>query len=303
MKYTSGFVSSSSTLNNFRNKTYNSKFSELNEEDMQECTFHPKINRNKSKSKKKNESNNSTVYDRLYTDYLRQNISKDIQIKEDYKTKGEESYFTPKINPTPKQYKSSATFEERLELYKNKYEADKKKVNDSVEKEVIRNCTFTPEVSQSHNEKNKRILSKSLEKFKTRKPLIPIEEKEKIISEMKVKKKKRKVDKHRIETLYKNYQEKEKRLSDLKVSLDEEQGYIYKPKFYPSKKELEEKVKEKFGKNSISERSQQFLDNKEDFIFQKTEEQFSYQRPKRIYTDKEKEQITQNIIKRLIIRI
>ena len=115
-----------------------------------------------------NESN-SSVYDRLYSDYLKLDILKDSICKEDYKTKGSELCFKPQTIPTPKKYQVNKTFKERLEFYKQKKDNNKQKINENIENSMKEFYTFKPSVPESQRQKNKKILSKSTSKLKTRK--------------------------------------------------------------------------------------------------------------------------------------
>ena len=124
-------------------------------------------------------------------------------------------------------------------------------------------------------------------------------DRKKIIDDLKPNQHRKKVDLDRIETLYKTYQDRKKKINNIQSNWDIEKGYTYRPTFLSTNKEINGKLKKKYGNLPITERSKKFIDDKNDFIYQQNEEHFAYQKPKRIYTEKEKEEITQNIIKRL----
>lgn len=292
-KTTSNGFSSNSSLTQ-RKPRYLSKYSD--EEDNHECTFHPKINRSKKTLLSQN-SNSSSVYERLYTDFAKMSLIKDIRAKEDAKSKGEESYFCPKTYKTPKKYVSNLSFNERLQNYKKKYEEGKKKIKEGRDIDLNENCTFQPKM-EARNASH-RILSKSLEKLNAKPEIVPAEEKDSFINSQMQLRSKRKVDKDRIEALYKNYQQRKKKIADIKTKMDQDSGVTFRPEIYTKNNKYNKDLDNKYKGAPISQRSQKFLEDKSEHLIKITEEQFSYQKPKRIYTDREKEQITQNIIQRL----
>ena len=158
---------------------------------------------------------------------------------------------------------------------------------------MLINFTFQP-ISLSKKQ-NEIILSKSQDKFFKHKKLSP-EEKKNTVNDNKNTKK---FDKERIETLYKNYQEKKKKLASLRIKTDAENGITFCPQIFTSDNYNVHYFKECPKRIPLTQRSEEYILHKNNYINNKLNEHFQYQKPKKNYTEKEKIEITNNIINRL----
>ena len=265
-------------------------------EELKECTFHPKINSNyySSRNSKKNtlkeneEEKNSKVYERLYKDFLKYNLNKEVKKKESEQLN--QNSFSPKLNRTPKKYNkiSNQSFTERLKFFEDKKNEKLKNIGENIKKEEVKTYTFQPILNDNRRKVN-------IEEMKKREK----EKKQKEENEDKPKSIKRNVDKQRIENLFLSYKEKQNKIEKIKKEMEKDEGITFKPYIETENSVLAKKYNKKLGDDDFFKRKTRF----ETLQTQRTKEnrkKYSPQRPKkRVYTSKEKEIITQNIINRL----
>ena len=267
-------------------------------EELKECTFRPIINTSTSTSiRKKNrngqnntltQSNNTSVYERLYTDFVKMNLMKDMKRNETDKQIGESISFSPHMYTTPKIYalKVSKSFTERLEKFTNKKKEKEDRITRIMEHQRKEECTFNPRLN--NNRKNLSQRKQLRDNLKKQAEL----ENEKLN-----KKQKRAVDLNRIQTLYNTYKLKKQKIHSIQTEMEIENGITFQPFFYTTYSSVDHKYKAKLEK--FNERNKKFIENKNNFVSQSKESQFEYQKPRKVYSPKEKETIMQNIINRL----
>ena len=265
-------------------------------EELKECTFHPKINSNyySSRNSKKNtlkeneEEKNSKVYERLYNVFLKYNLNREVKKNESEQLN--QNSFSPKLNRTPKKYNkiSNQSFTERLKFFEDKKNEKLKNIGENIKKEEVKTYTFQPILNDNRRKVN-------IEEMKKREK----EKKQKEENEDKPKSIKRNVDKQRIENLFLSYKEKQNKIEKIKKEMEKDEGITFKPYIETENSVLAKKYNKKLGDDDFFKRKTKF----ETLQTQRSKEnrkKYSPQRPKkRVYTSKEKEIITQNIINRL----
>ena len=265
-------------------------------EELKECTFHPKINSNyySSRNSKKNtlkeneEEKNSKVYERLYNVFLKYNLNREVKKNESEQLN--QNSFSPKLNRTPKKYNkiSNQSFTERLKFFEDKKNEKLKNIGENIKKEEVKRYTFQPILNDNRRKVN-------IEEMKKREK----EKKQKEENEDRPKSIKRNVDKQRIENLFLSYKEKQNKIEKIKKEMEKDEGITFKPYIETENSVLAKKYNKKLGDDDFFKRKTKF----ETLQTQRSKEnrkKYSPQRPKkRVYTSKEKEIITQNIINRL----
>ena len=260
------------------NQTFDEKL--LSKEELKECTFHPRINSNYISLKKEEEKDKKEkVFDRLYNDYQIYNLKREMKVNESEQL--HKNSFSPKLNRTPKKFNkiSNQSFSERLKIYQDKKKENIEKI--SIKKEEGKQYTFQPHLNENRGKsKNLEIKNKKLEE----------ENKPKLI--------KRNVDKQRIENLFSSYKEKQNKIEKIKLAMEKDEGITFKPYYETENSVLAQKYNKKLGQDDFLKRYEKY----ETLQTQRNEEKrkkYSPDKPRKIYTSKEKEIITQNIIKRL----
>lgn len=247
-------------------------------DDLKECTFKPVINTNSSTSfYKKPLPQDISVYERLYTDYIKIGMIRDNVRNATEKELANTLPFSPVLYETPKAYvtKVSRSFSNRMESFSKKKKQNTLRTISSIEREFKNECSFRPYLNQNrHSLSQRRLIRENNLKLKN--------------EEMKkVKKPKRNVDLTRLYDLYNSYKLKQKKIKQIQTEIDLEEGITFQPSLCTSYN-LDKKYK-----NHLQET------NKNNFLTEKKEEEFVYQNQKRHYNKKEKEEITQKIINRL----
>lgn len=270
------------------NQTFDEKL--LSKEELKECTFHPKINQSSStrnfKNKKTIDNDSDTsVYKRLYSNFKQYNQKKELKKKEKEDFLNKEISFSPKVNKSFKSNSNSIStknFDERLKYYKERRNKNIEKLEDMMKKDEQEKYTFQPQLNKNRGRsRNKEEIIKKKE-----------EEEEKP-------KPKKNLDIKRLEQLYSSYKNKKSKIMKIKEEMEKEEGITFKPyintenSFYT--REFNEKKSEILS-NVKSERNNNFKSQKSIEL-----QNYNYynQPKKKIYSSKEREIITQNIINRL----
>ena len=257
-------------------------------DDLKECTFKPVINTNSSTSFYKKPSQNSSVYERLYTDYIKIGMIRDNVRNATEKELANTLPFSPLLYETPKAYvaKVSRSFSNRMESFSQKKKQNTLRTISSLEREFKNECSFRPYLnSNRHSLSQKRLNRENNLKLKN--------------EEMKkLKKQKRNVDLTRLYDLYNSYKLKQKKIKQIQTEIESEEGITFQPSLYTSYS-IDKKYKSHLL--NFNERNKEFIENKNNFLTEKKEEEFEYQNQKRHYNKKEKEEITQKIIHRLYV--
>ncbi len=259
-------------------------------EELKECTFHPKINQSSStrnfKNKKTIESDDdSSVYIRLYSNFKKYNLKKEAKKKEKDEIEKKEISFSPKLNKSFKSKSisiSNKNFGERLQYYKDKRNKNIEKLEETIKKNEQEKYTFQPHLNKNRGR------SKIKEEVKKKEE----EEKPKLRKNLDIK---------RLERLYSSYKNKKSKIRKIQEEMDKEEGITFKPyintenSFY--QKEFSEKKSEILN-NYKSDRNPNHVKSQKSLDLQNNFNPFN-QPKKRVYSSKEKEIITQNIINRL----
>lgn len=268
-------------------------------EELKECTFQPAVNTSTSTRNSRYKTNNSilidrnlnnlSVYARLYSDYMRINLKKEIKRNETEVQLGESTSFLPKMSHTPKQYQSlsSRSFSERIVNYKENKQKRREKLENQIEDSYRMQYTFVPIT----NKRSAFSLVKSQHVYGHAKK----KSDDDVYLNNQKDKRYRPLDVKRIESLYLSYKERKNKIRHIQTETDKENGYTYQPTLLSIE---DDKYKQRIDKNVI-ERNEQFIQNKKENISKASQSHYSYQQPKISYTFEEKKQITQNIINRL----
>lgn len=288
------FVNALNNTNSSCNNTFPSTCKENSrmrkeKDDLKECTFRPVINTNSSTSfyKNKKSQQNSSVYERLYTDYIKIGIIRDNVRNENEKELANTLPFSPTLYETPKVYaiKVSRSFSQRLKSFSKRKSQNTLRNLSTLEREYKNECSFRPYLNRNrYSLSQKRLIRENNLKEKN--------------EEMKKKKQpKRNVDLTRLYDLYNSYKLKQKKIQQIQTEIDFEEGITFHPNLSTSYTNIDRRYKNNLP--DFKERNQEFIENKKNFLTEKQEEEFEYQKPKRHYNKKEKEVITQKIIDRL----
>ena len=295
--------------------------------------YNNKVNRynninNLSRSSK--DSNTiSSVHNRLYTDYRRILDRREIRALEKNNKEAMASTFKPVlIAASPK--KNYNNFIERLRSFEDKKSEKIDKIISEVESDYNEKCSFSPNITLSQKSGKKSTLNKSLSRsFSSDK--IPVYERlyeyNKIQKQNLIKRQNEinneikvmaaspsmrniqdnnisliptTVDYKKIEELYKDYKKVKKKIMQKQNDIDIEQGLTFKPELYTN-----EKYYDRINPN-FHEREREFMNEKQKFLencIQMNEDHLNKQKwGHGKYTNKEKEEITNNIIERLYRR-
>ena len=273
---------------------YETSSSKQEKENLKECTFRPKINSSSStrtfskNNKEQYEYLNNSVYDRLYGKFIQYNLKKEIKKQENEQIIKKSVPFTPHLYKSPENFKNIAqkNFNERQEIYKEKRNNNLKNLEDSINENVKTKCTFIP-----HLNKNRKAHSPKYYENKNKKK----EELEKLKNEHL----KRPVDTKYIENLYNNYKLKKSKINKIKLEMDKESGITFKPFLSTENTNYSKPYKEKvnlysFNNNIYNNNNHYEMNNN---IYNNNN--FENKNKNKLYTSKEKEQITKNIINKL----
>ena len=287
------------------------------EKELEECTFHPKINNLKQKfnTTKKSDKDFKNRFEQLYNYNEKYKLSKQIKALElDYLI-NKELTFNPLINNKKKLIKenSKENFETRIKSFLAQKKQHSDDLKNKINREFERNFSFTPKINSpkmSKTNSSNSIFSKTLndkrelETYKDLPAYLRLYEESKLRNQKQIQKRKEAddfinnlsnsniknntiLDYTKIYDLYedKNRSKIEERT---KEKVNKEEGITFKPNLY----------KNKFIKNIFSnfyERNTKFLEDKEKFI---NSHKYIMNKGK-VISPKEKRQIVENVIGRL----
>ena len=287
------------------------------EKELEECTFHPKINNLKQKfnTTKKSDKDFKNRFEQLYNYNEKYKLSKQIKALElDYLI-NKELTFNPLINNKKKLIKenSKENFETRIKSFLAQKKQHSDDLKNKINREFERNFSFTPKINSpkmSKTNSSNSIFSKTLndkrelETYKELPAYLRLYEESKLRNQKQIQKRKEAddfinnlsnsniknntiLDYTKIYDLYedKNRSKIEERT---KEKVNKEEGITFKPNLY----------KNKFIKNIFSnfyERNSKFLEDKEKFI---NSHKYIMNKGK-VISPKEKRQIVENVIGRL----
>ena len=321
-------------LNKSRPNSNNETSQQIKEqEELSHCTFQPdikdtfsyyynNISRFNNFSRYSKDSGKGSVHDRLYNDYKTIMDKREVRALEKNTKEAQASTFRPTLMSNSKICYNN--FVGRQKEYENKKNDNMDKIILEMDNNFNANCSFSPNISPSQRSGKKINLNKSLShSFSAAK--IPVYERlyeyNKIRKQNSQKKQQQikdeikimalspsmrkiqnsnmspSVDYKKIEVLYKDYQKVKQKINKKRNDINIEQGVTFKPELYTN-----EKYYDKINPN-FHDREKQFILEKQKFVeyCQKmNEEQLTKQKwGNGKYTNKEKEQITNNIIERL----
>ena len=287
------------------------------EKELEECTFHPKINNLKQKfnTTKKSDKDFKNRFEQLYNYNEKYKLSKQIKALElDYLI-NKELTFNPLINNKKKLIKenSKENFETRIKSFLAQKKQHSDDLKNKINREFERNFSFTPKINSpkmSKTNSSNSIFSKTLndkrelETYKDLPAYLRLYEESKLRNQKQIQKRKEAddfinnlsnsniknntiLDYTKIYDLYedKNRSKIEERT---KEKVNKEEGITFKPNLY----------KNKFIKNIFSnfyERNSKILEDKEKFI---NSHKYIMNKGK-VISPKEKRQIVENVIGRL----
>ena len=287
------------------------------EKELEECTFHPKINNLKQKfnTTKKSDKDFKNRFEQLYNYNEKYKLSKQIKALElDYLI-NKELTFNPLINNKKKLIKESSkeNFETRIKSFLAQKKQHSDDLKNKINREFERNFSFTPKINSpkmSKTNSSNSIFSKTLndkrelETYKDLPAYLRLYEESKLRNQKQIQKRKEAddfinnlsnsniknntiLDYTKIYDLYedKNRSKIEERT---KEKVNKEEGITFKPNLY----------KNKFIKNIFSnfyERNSKFLEDKEKFI----NSHKCIMNKGKVISPKEKRQIVENVIGRL----
>ena len=287
------------------------------EKELEECTFHPKINNLKQKfnTTKKSDKDFKNRFEQLYNYNEKYKLSKQIKALElDYLI-NKELTFNPLINNKKNLIKenSKENFETRIKSFLAQKKQHSEDLKNKINREFERNFSFTPKINSpkmSKTNSSNSIFSKTLndkrelETYKDLPAYLRLYEESKLRNQKQIQKRKEAddfinnlsnsniknntiLDYTKIYDLYedKNRSKIEERT---KEKVNKEEGITFKPNLY----------KNKFIKNIFSnfyERNSKFLEDKEKFI---NSHKYIMNKGK-VISPKEKRQIVENVIGRL----
>ena len=287
------------------------------EKELEECTFHPKINSLKQNfnTSKKFDKDFKNRFEQLYNYNEKYKLSKQIRALElDYLI-NKELTFNPLTN-NPKyliKENSKENFETRIKSFLAQKKKHSEDLKNKLNREFERNFSFTPKINSpkmSKTNSSNSIFSKTinekreLENYKDLPAYLRLYEESKVRNQKQIQKRKEVDDlinslsnsNIKNNTIYDFskindlYEDKNRSKIDEKTKkkVNKEEGLTFKPNLY----------KNKFIKNVFSnfyERNSKFLEDKEKFIN-------SHKNKKnigKVISPKEKKQIIQNVIGRL----
>ena len=295
--------------------------------------YNSKVNRynniNNLSHSSKDSNTISSVHNRLYTDYRRILDRREIRALEKNNKEAMASTFKPVlIASSPK--KNYNNFIDRLKSFEDKKSEKIDKIISEVESDYNEKCSFSPNITLSQKSGKRSTLNKSLSRsFSSDK--IPVYERlyeyNKIQKQNLIKRQNEinneirvmaaspsmrniqdnnisliptTVDYKKIEELYKDYKKVKKKIIQKQNDIDIEQGLTFKPELYTN-----EKYYDRINPN-FHEREKEFMNEKQKFLencIQMNEEHLNKQKwGHGKYSNKEKEEITNNIIERLYRR-
>jgi hypothetical protein len=292
----------------------------LEEKEMKECTFKPKINNLKqslNNSKIINKENKKDIqnrFEKLYKDNEKYKLSKQIKALELDYIMTKDLTFNPTINNSKHltRENSKENFETRIKTFLEQKKQRSEEMKNKINKEFERNFSFTPKINSSKINKTNSTNSifaktlnekKELENYKEYPTYLRLFEESKLRNQKQIQKRKEAddyinnlsnsnikntiLDLNKIKELYEN-KKRTKIEERTKNKVTKVEGITFKPNLY----------KNKYIKNIFSnfyERNTKFLEDKEKFInTQKNKMNFD-----KIISTKEKKKIVENVIGRL----
>ena len=297
---------------------------------LSECTFKPSINTANNSLRNTNiNSDIQSTFDKLYKDSEKYRMKKNLRAMEFEHIINKDLTFKPNICHTPKLLSTIKfeNFEIRQQNFIKNKNNNKIKLKKKFERNTERKCSFSPKINKiidftatsfnnknEENEENKNALNSnnicdsyySISTVKTIPAHIRLyddskrrnssyiqKEKEykQLINEMsnRTSKKFSKVNYDKINNLH-EYKEKKEILEKTKKKVEEEEGITFKPEV-----NINNKYTDRIFSN-FYERNKNFKKNK---IFEKYDKYNNEEKKTKNYTDEEKKEIVQNIVKRL----
>ena len=302
------------------------------EEELTECTFHPKTNESnkyytnnnnitniKTKINGKNNPFNSRNdissdeiiqqhFDKLYNDNEKYKLAKEIKAIENEHLLNMESTFSPNLSSAFEKYrqKSQGNFNERQKYYQSKKEIKNQYLKDQLDSKYGNICSFVPKISESNSlggtlKQNKRnqVYNRLFNDYKKRKEAqeqreIDYNNQIDLLAKSTSKSKERKVDYDKINSLYLN-KEKNDIYRKTKKKVEEEEGITFKPCVtnYGFKRNIEK---------NFYERNKKFLKDKENYRKEQIMKLEQIKKENDVckgITRNERDEIVKNIINRL----
>ena len=315
---------------NYNTTYFKTTLAKKEEEELNECTFHPKINksnkflRNKMKNmidkdSRENDKFNSQHnifsdkilqrhFDKLYNDNEKYRLAKEIKAIEYEQLMNMESTFTPNLSTASLKFrnKRNESFNERQKYFQSQKEMKNKNLKDQIDSNFDNICSFVPNISESNNlggtlkqNKGNHVYKRLFNDYQKRK-----EAKEKreidynnqinLLANSPNKNKEGKVSYEKINMLYLN-KEKNDIYRKTKKKVEDEEGITFKPYVtnYEFKKNME---------GNFYERNLQFLKDKENYRNEQIMKQEQAKKDNDVckgYTKNERDEIVKNIINRL----
>jgi hypothetical protein len=269
---------------------YETSTSKKEKENLKECTFKPKINSSSStrhyskNNKEQYEYLNNSVYDRLYGKFVQYNLKKEIKKQENEQVIKNNTPFSPNLYKSPEIFKNLAqkNFTERQKIYKEKKDNNLKSLEDSINENVKTKYTFNPHLNKNRKSHSPKYIENKIKKKEE-------------IEKLKNAHLKRPVDTKYIENLYNNYKLKKSKINQIKLEMEKENGITFKPFLSTESFNYTKPHKEKVNFYSF-QNNQNFNNNNNNYQMNNNN---NFENKKKIYTNKEKEKITKNIINRL----
>ena len=292
----------------------------IEEKEMKECTFKPRINNLKQSShtlqinKKERKKEIQNRFEKLYKDNEKYKLSKQIKALElDYLIT-KELTFNPTINNSKHltRENSKENFETRIKTFLEQKKQHSEEIKQKINKEFEQNFSFTPKINHSKISKTNSTNSifsktfnekKELENYKEYPAYLRLYQESKLRNQKQIQKRKEVdeylnnlsnsniknniLDFNKIKELYEN-KNKTKVEEKTKKKVIKEEGITFKPTLY----------KNKFVNNIYSnfyERNSKFLEDKEKFI----NGHKNKIKLEKVFSPKEKKQIVENVIGRL----
>ena len=292
--------------------------------ELEECFFKPKINKvkkfNRNNSlcesgkhsflnKKQRQKEIQARFEKLYRDNEKYKITKELKIKENEKIVGAKNTFNPNINMNIKKikkFKSEGNFEKRQEKYLLNKKKHSTEIRNQIDTLYDTICSFNPKIT---NDKGEYYKIKNTEKIrgpaflrlyndgKNRQKnqiLKEIEKTNNILNLSNIINPGKTFDFSTINRLYEN-KEKMDIMSRTKLKVEKDEGVTFKPFIYDN-------CYSKSINGSFYERNQKFLNDKE-FFYEEENKKKNEQNKKNIskkeYTKEERQNLINNIIKRL----
>ena len=293
---------------------------------LSECTFKPSINTTNNSFRNTNINSELTTFEKLYKDNEKYKMKKQLKEIEYENILNKDLTFRPNFFQTPRPI-SNIKFEKfdvrQQNFIKNKFN-NANRLKKNVEKYNEKKCSFSPKINNkfidfslssknngmAEENKNKKAINNydnnySLNTVKT----IPAHERlyndskrrnnsyiqkeieyQKLINELASRNSKSfsKVDYKKLKDLYEN--KKKKILEKTKKKVEEEEGLTFKPELNLNNKYAERICSDFYERNSNLKKNR---------IFEKYDNFYGEEKKRKKYTEDEKKEIINNIVKRL----